>query len=290
MEFFSSPHCKSQILCKFCRNKTNKNWRLAIANAFQGISSVDFECPYGKKWGDVGVEILEADLDVYSDSTTFNKLGDSWTFISWLFQQNEKTGEVSKVTRNKMFDEIVDLLDSKGKIEFVDRKGAKRTDAYWSIKNIPTKITWKPGPSKRICYQFNSFVANRPPQMEIDGFMEKFKEDCEFVKLDIDLSLAECVKMASESAAFIGVSSGMSHVMHSVGVPIFLMSYDFDVRPYHGSNEYVLCQNLADCEVELKKYLIDKVYKPKVHLADPIVRNNPIIYIDDTGCGCQGLK
>ena len=156
-------------------------------NTFQGISEVNFECPHGKKWGDVGIEIPEQDQEVYSDSTTFNKLGDSWTFISWLLQQNEKTGEIAKVTRNKMFDEIINLLDSNGKIEFVDRKGAKRTDAYWSIKNTQTKVRWKPNSSKRICYQYNASVVNRPPRWEIVDFMEKFK-DCEFIKLDIKIS------------------------------------------------------------------------------------------------------
>jgi hypothetical protein len=73
--------------------------------------------------------------------------------------------------------------------------------------------------------------------------------------------------------------------MHSIGIPMFLMSYDFDIRPYHGSNEYVLCQELADCEVELKKYLIDKVYKPEIHLADPIISRSM-----DGGCGCNIQK
>jgi hypothetical protein len=280
MNFFSSPHCKSQILCKICRNKEDKNWRSTIKNIFQGISDVDFECPHGKKWGDVGIEIPEPDYDVYSDGTTFNKLGDSWTFISWLLQQNEETGEIQKVTRNKMFDEIINLLDSNGKIEFVDRKGAKKTNAYWGIKSIPTKITWKPNSSKRICYQYNASVVNRPPRWDIVDFTDKFK-DYEFVKLDMNLSLSECVKIASESAAFIGVSSGMSHVMHSVGIPMFLMSYGFDIRPFHGSNEYVLCQCFADCEVELRKYLTDKVYKPEMHLVDPMTPRSV------GSCGCN---
>lgn len=281
MKFFESEICKSRLYCRVCRNKVLTKWREVQQKKFEDIINIDFECPYGKKWGDIGPE-SSFDKDVYSDNTTFNKLGDSWTFISWLLQQNKTTGEISKVTRNKMFDEIINLLDSDGKIEFVDRKGSKRTEAYWGIKSTPTKITWKPNSSKQICYQFNSSVVNRPPRWDVVNFMDKFK-DYEFIRLDINTSLAECVKIASESAAFIGVSSGMSHVMHSVGIPMFLMSYGFDIRPYHGSNEYVLCQSLTDCEVELKKYLIDNIYQPKVHLIDPQYIKHKSVSI----CGCQ---
>jgi hypothetical protein len=180
-----------------------------------------------------------------------------------------------------MVDEIIDLLDSNGKIDFVDRKGAKRTDAYWGIKSVPTKIRWKPGTYKRICYQYDASVVNRPPRWDIVDFTDKFK-DYEFIRLGIGLSLAECVNIASESAAFVGISSGISHIMHSVGIPMFLMSYGFDIRPYHSGNEYMLCQGFMDCEVELRKYLTDKVYKPEIHLADPIISRSM-----SGGCGCN---
>ncbi len=284
MNFFTSSYCKSQVHCKICRDKdgeASKFWRASISRKFEDLKNSEFECPYGKKWGDPGIEIpkIETDPEVYSDETVFNKLGDSWTFICWLLKQNEELGEVPKVTKSDRFTEILELLDTKGKIEFVDRKGSKRTNAYWVIKNLPTKIQWKPGNYKQICYQFDAHIVTRPTRWDIQDFLTKF-QDYKLIKLDRTKTLAECIKIMSESDAFVGVSSGMSHVAHSVGIPIFLATYGFDIRQFHGQNEFVLCHDLLDVETKLKQYLTDKKYDPKIYLPDPHAPRNL------NSCGC----
>jgi hypothetical protein len=277
MEFFKSIHCTSNTHCTTCRNKKDgHHFRKQIKNISSDIKEIDFQCPFGKNWGEKG-NIL--DDTIYSSETALNKLGDGWTFINWLLQQSEETGETPKVSRHPMFEEIIPLLETKGKIEIVGQEGGKKTNAYWAIKNLRTKIQWKPGPYKKICYQFNASTVNRPPRWEVVAFLEKFPE-IEWIKLGKEYSLKECLEIAATCDAFIGVSSGMSHVMHSVGIPMFLLSYNFDIRPYHGQNEYILCNDFFDTETKLQQYLKDGIYTPEVHLADP---SAPVSL---ASCGC----
>jgi hypothetical protein len=255
-------------------------WRAQLRKIFEDIAEDNFICPHGKNWGDTGIQVQpEIQNNIYSDSITYNKLGDSWQFICWLLLQSEETGEIPVVTYNQKFEEIIKLIDSKGKIEFTDQKGSKINNAYWSIKNPPTKIKWVPGRYKRICYQFNANIVTKPPRWDLLEFFEKFK-DYELVRLDKHLTLEECVKIASTCDVFVGVSSGMSHMMHSVGIPMFLVTYNFDIKLYHGQNEYVICDNLIDCEAKLRKYLTDGIYEPKTYAVDPYAPKNMM------SCGC----
>lgn len=280
MKFFTSIHCKSNAHCTLCRNLDGgKVWRTQLRKVFEDITEDNFICPHGKNWGDLGVQQPEIQNNIYSDQVAYDKLGDSWQFMCWLLQQNEDTGEIPIVTRNPRFDEILELINSKGKIEFTDQKGAKITNAYWSIKNPPTKIEWTPGRYKRICYQFDSNIVPRPPRWELVDFYEKFK-DYDFIRLGRNLSLKKCIEIASTCDAFVGVSSGMSHVMHSVGIPMFLIAYDFDIRPYHGQNKYAICKDLVDCENKLKKYLDTGIYESQYHEIDPHAPKNV------SSCGC----
>jgi hypothetical protein len=68
--------------------------------------------------------------------------------------------------------------------------------------------------------------------------------------------------------------------MHSVGIPMFLITYNFDIRPYHGQNEYILCNDFVDAEIKLRQYLTTREYTPEVHLADPFAPRSL------SSCGC----
>jgi hypothetical protein len=285
MNFYTSLHCTSRAHCNTCRDlKDGAKFREQLKEISSDLSTVDFECPIGKKWGE-RIEI-RTNPDVYSAHAVVGNrnnrplyLSNSWSFINWLLQHSEKTKTTIKLTKHPLFEEIIPLLDSTGTIELVDEIGSKTNDCR-DIENTPTKIQWKPGPYKRLCYQVNSSFVINPPRWDLLDFFEKFK-DYQIIKIGNHISLKECVELLASSDAFFGVSSGMSHLAQSVGTPNFIMTYNVDIRKQHGWNKYVLCKDLAECEILLRKWLDGDVYEPTMHLPDPFA---PITVI---GCGCQ---
>lgn len=58
MTFFETAHCKSQRHCTICRDKGGgAMWRKSVLKAFGGSDTPDFECPFGKQWGDKSASV-----------------------------------------------------------------------------------------------------------------------------------------------------------------------------------------------------------------------------------------
>ena len=57
MNFHTSTHCTSGTHCMTCRaqNDQGEQFRLNMMNRFDDISMRDFECPYKRQWGFVGI-------------------------------------------------------------------------------------------------------------------------------------------------------------------------------------------------------------------------------------------
>jgi hypothetical protein len=52
--FFDSSHCLTQAHCKACRSKEDNAFRKSIHAAFDDVERVNFKCPLGRTWGDIG--------------------------------------------------------------------------------------------------------------------------------------------------------------------------------------------------------------------------------------------
>ena len=61
--------------------------------------------------------------------------------------------------------------------------------------------------------------------------MEERCHGLETTTLGKHLSERECVYIAADNALFVGVDSGMSHLCHSVGVPISFWSMAYPLPP-----------------------------------------------------------
>ncbi len=50
--FILTAHCKSNSHCTTCRTKNGgRHWRTSLEKFYElPMNSVDFDCPYGKKW------------------------------------------------------------------------------------------------------------------------------------------------------------------------------------------------------------------------------------------------
>lgn len=127
---------------------------------------------------------------------------------------------------------------------------------------VPTRVRWRGGAARVVAYQLVTHTSHRPERLLSEAEVARFRAWCEahgWRAIDLARppsptagapSLAECIAWLAESACFVGIDSGMSHVAHSVGVPTWLHAWSElalahrgkAYTPFHGIDE--LCAAL----------------------------------------------
>jgi len=94
----------------------------------------------------------------------------------------------------------------------------------------PTRRVWDPGPHGKICVQTDNALipehCARAFKLPERKALYDWLKDKEHVVLGKTMSVHECVEAAATSDVFIGMDSGMSHLCHSVGVPMILLDWE----------------------------------------------------------------
>ncbi len=121
----------------------------------------------------------------------------------------------------------------------------------WACPFFPTWVQWDQRQAHtQVCYQFDgrsSADAKNPTPREHDLLVRALQQSgFEAVRLGDHLSVAKCVDIAANSAFFVGVTSGMACLCHSVGVPMFLLEYQLPVVTTHRGKSYIHCQGTED--------------------------------------------
>jgi hypothetical protein len=159
--------------------------------------------------------------------------------------------------------EIVDVLDSPGTLELTAEPFTRSLDGYsvWATPYFPTHRRWSiTDEHTTVTLQVDgrsSAKDKNPSEAEQVRLAEALREQVpglEIVTLGDHLSVAECVEQAAKSAFFLGVDSGMAHLCHSVGVPIFLLEYALPVVTCHRGKSYRLCRGAADFREKLLRW------------------------------------
>jgi hypothetical protein len=159
--------------------------------------------------------------------------------------------------------EILNELDSPGEIELVRSEPSIRLDTYnvWLSPYFPTKTRWDAHRRHRyVVVQFDGESAkelkNASPEEEllILKFVEQRCPGFSLVRLGKPLTVKELIEIAADSAFFVGVDSGMSHLCHSVGLPIFLMEYRLPTHTTHGGKAHTLCRGFADFAAHFDRF------------------------------------
>ena len=160
-----------------------------------------------------------------------------------------KKGEKKKVYYNKV-KEILETLESKGKIEFIDKDPTIKLtwrDVY-KVDYFSTKEKWVLNKSKNVCYQFDG-KSHKCKNMKNDNEEKeiiKILKDSGFnpIRLGGRIFLKDCIKYLSNCEFFIGVESGFAHIASSVGTPIFMImngrTYK-EIKDCHENRELLLC-------------------------------------------------
>jgi len=185
--------------------------------------------------------------------------------MSVLRQQRIRLASIiNNVDLHDLHRDILNELDSPGEIELVRSEPSIRLNTYnvWQSPYFPTKTRWDAyGRHKYVAVQFDGESAkelkNASPDEEqmIRDFVQQMCPGYSLVRLGKPLTVKECVEIAANSAFFVGVDSGMSHLCHSVGVPIFLMEYRLPVHTTHGGKAHTICRGFGDFTVHFDRYV-----------------------------------
>lgn len=183
-------------------------------------------------------------------------LGDVWAFISYcLITDNLYVSAVAAdgINISSKIIEILDLLDhpNASKVTICDDEPLDKmvNDSTpvsvvnqwfaWSARYVPTKCRWDYARpivttqlvGARLFADVKSITGFQ--QDEFDSVISEM--GLTSVPVGGQFSLAECVMNMAESKCFIGIDSGMSHVAHSVGVPVVLIESKMDISGYHAN-------------------------------------------------------
>lgn len=183
-------------------------------------------------------------------------LGDVWAFVNYCLM----TGQVNVSTiadngesiRSKLL-EISSLFDSNHKLILHD-KICTHYDvvdefACWQMPYIKTKIRWSGVESKTVSTQLtggrlHADLKNLSPEFNSKILSEIKLGGYDHIELGINYTLEECVSIIAGSRFFIGIDSGMSHVAHSVGVPMVLVKNKLEFSQYHVNKNYYIADDI----------------------------------------------
>lgn len=171
----------------------------------------------------------------------FSAFGDSWRTCSEAIQTAAElnkdialcTYTVEGKDRAELYAAILAELEGGERVHLTVAPTGKRIELYTAKRPIPvpTKRKWKPI-GNLVTYQLcsGSFGVRSdvkdPTEKEANEFLAFLASKWEVKKLGLPMKVSEIVELASRSLFFVGVSSGMMQVAHSLNMRRYLMTYD----------------------------------------------------------------
>jgi len=129
---------------------------------------------------------------------------------------------------------------------------------------VPMKYMWKKRTFKKlkIAYQFktpsNVMLEKRLTNDEEIYFLNWFKS-FDVVEINKKYSVLECTRILSECTFFVGICSGMSHLAHACGTPVFLKDYvngrGHTLDRFHPCKDFVAFDTARDAIIKIKDFV-----------------------------------
>ena len=197
-------------------------------------------------------------------------LGDHWATINYLLTRSWMLKEEIHLSRwqhgqdfKTRFEEILNVLDQpKGsKVVIVDEPGTHEPEGedVWTSPYWGTKKRWELGKQRSVAFQFDGISSGEdknPPDADRGRILRSLLfQDYELYKLGKNYSIWECMEILTRCKCFVGCDSGMSHVAHSVGIPIYLVEYRLPVITAHRNKTFVHCRGTDELISALKRDL-----------------------------------
>ncbi len=129
----------------------------------------------------------------------------------------------------------------------------------WSCPVVPTRRRWElPRTERTAVYQFDGvWSPEKNPSPEEQAVVLAHLRNAGYtpIRLGKHLSVAQCVDACATALLFVGCCSGMSHLAHSVGTPVYLLEYGYPVTTCHRLKQFVLCKGAAHFARESTAYI-----------------------------------
>jgi hypothetical protein len=189
------------------------------------------------------------------------RFGNVWAYTSRMVLYAEEHGlkEVllsHKSKRLTLIQEMWEEFDTNAIIKVVEKDTDERRrfgvpDHKKSYAK--TKKQWK-GNVGRICYQIAT-NSKRTDQIITENhgvFLKGLEEQgYELVKLGLPMTLSESIEVMCDCELFVGIDSGMSHMAHSIGIPVYLKGFP-RLKKTHVGKDYKTFENSTDLINKLK--------------------------------------
>lgn len=182
--------------------------------------------------------------------------GDLWASVNLAGRRGEAHKERQHLWSNgkaSLLQEMVDVLAMPFPPVITDEAPTlSMTGPYvWNTIYYPTKAKWSQiEPHKTVVGQLGQGVShahlkNCPDedQVLIKSYISRL--GFTFVELGKHMSVQQCVAEASKAAFFVGICSGMSHLAHSVGLPMFIMKYKYPLSNCHFGKAFYECNGVT---------------------------------------------
>jgi hypothetical protein len=129
---------------------------------------------------------------------------------------------------------------------------------------VPTRVRWRGAGSRLVTYQLVTHTRHRSERLLSDTDVKRFRAWCEargWHARDLwrpphptgaEPSLAQSIEWLAESAFFVGIDSGASHVAHSVGVPSYLRDWP-ELAHAHRGKRYTPFSSIEALCAELER-------------------------------------
>jgi hypothetical protein len=147
----------------------------------------------------------------------------------------------------------VELCDER--FEDLPRFGVREhREAY-----VPTRRRWAPRRSRIVACQLETHTVHTPERFCAPGLADALRAELpgfELVALGRHrhLGIRDIVEVLARCAAFVGIDSGISHVAHSVGTPVFLKDHA-ELALTHPGKAYAAFEDQADLLPRLREHL-----------------------------------
>ena len=195
--------------------------------------------------------------------------GDLWAVTSHCCLWSQRAGQAvylsrwsTKSMRNREQEVrgILNNLEEEYTRNVVVTDERVKTGLRFSVRDhhepyVPTRTRWVQNDGRIISYQITTPTKHRPARFCDPTLIKRLGDHLpgwKFIALgkEHQRSLSEIVEILSRSVCFVGIDSGISHVAHSVGVPVFLKAHgELDLA--HPNKEYVPFDDLQDLKVKL---------------------------------------
>lgn len=199
-------------------------------------------------------------------------LGDHWTsfcLMTVLGQRHNRRYKLGTINAGTDYvsrlSEISDLfMDAKYTPMLVQEQGRVKVDAWlnWCFPAlmVDRDLRWDLSKiEKYICYQFDGLSAdthkNPTPELERE-ILEHFESrGYQTIRMGKHLSLAYIAAVMSQCTLFVGCDSGMSHIAHSVGCPVFMYEKHLPTYTCHKLKQSDIFTSLANLREKSQHWL-----------------------------------